>query len=411
MGKIAVIGIGPGAPGYVLPCAREAIAGADVLIGAGRHLASFAGEGKRLVFMEEGMDAAFSVAESESETRRVAFLLSGDPCFYSLLGKIASRFPPGSIEVIPGVSSFQLLFARLGIQWNDAVVGSLHGRPLEGVLGLVREQGMTVLFTDPENSGRAISRFLKGRGFPDRPAWLAERLGYPDERLLETSLHALADFREEGPLSLLLLGKGPLPPAEKGVLPDGWFHRAEGVPLSKEPVRALAASLLFPLEGLSVLEIGAGSGGITTELARRVGTGTVFAVEKEEAALAASGSNLGRAGVGHRVRLISGTAPEALRGLPSFHRVVVGGHGGSVEAVIEGAWQKLLPGGRILVAANMPSSADRAWRKLKELGAVPFLLHVNASSARETGDSWMLISANPAFILWADKGGQSRGDL
>ncbi len=46
-----------------------------------------------------------------------------------------------------------------------------------------------------------------------------------------------------------------------------------------------------------------------------------------------------------------------------------------------------LPGGRLLVTANMPSTADRAWHTLKGLGAVPCLMHVNASSAVGAGES------------------------
>jgi precorrin-6B methylase 2 len=93
------------------------------------------------------------------------------------------------------------------------------------------------------------------------------------------------------------------------------------------------------------------------------------------------------------------------------HRVVVGGHGGAVEAVLEAAWEKLLPGGRLLATANMPSSADRAWKTLKNLGSRPEVLHVAPSSSAEAGGSWMLTAANPVFLVYADRNADKDGTI
>ena len=387
MDRIAVVGVGPGTGNYLLPAAREAIAGADILAGGPRHLEPYRESGKALLPLEGSLDAFLDRLEEKRHTGRVALLLSGDPCFFSLLGKLGTRFPREELEVIPGVSSFQVLFARLGIQWNGTETASLHGRPLEDALKSVRED----------------------RGYPDRVAVLAENLGYPEERILRTTLFALAGEGQAWDLALLLLGPGPLPPQTLGVLPDGWFVRTPGVPLSKAVCRTLVASLLHPLDGQAVLEIGVGSGGITVELARRTLTGTVFAVERSVDALDAARNNAERAGCLSSIRFVEGQAPEALSSLPRCTRIVVGGHGGAVEAVLEAAWQKLLPGGRLLVTANMPSTADRAWKTLKNLGSRPEVLHVAASSSAEAGGSWMLTAANPVFLVYADRNADKDG--
>ncbi|MBL3540471.1 precorrin-6y C5,15-methyltransferase (decarboxylating) subunit CbiE [Aminivibrio sp.] len=408
MDRIAVVGVGPGPGNFLLPAAREAIAGADILAGGPRHLEPYRESGKELLSLEGSLDAFLDRLEEKRNTGKVALLLSGDPCFYSLLGKLGTRFAPEEMEVVPGVSSFQVLFARLGIQWNGTETASLHGRPLDDALKYLREDRGTLFLLDRKNTGPAVAAFLKDRGFPDRPAVLAENLGYPEERILRTTLFGLAGEGQVGELALLLLGPGSLPPGSLGVLPDEWFVRAPGVPLSKAACRALVTSLLHPLDGQAVLEIGAGSGGITVELGRRTGTGTVFAVERSADALAAARKNAERAGC-LPVRFVGGQAPEALASLPRCTRVVVGGHGGAVEAVIEAAWEKLLPGGRLLATANMPSTADRAWKALKSLGSRPEVLHIAPSSSAEAGGSWMLTAANPVFLVYADRNADKDG--
>ncbi len=112
MDRIAVVGVGPGPEDYLLPAAREAIAGADILAGGPRHLEPYRESPARPLPLEGSLDA-FLTASKKRHTGRVALLLSGDPCFYSLLGKMGARFAPEEYEVIPGVSSFQVLFARL----------------------------------------------------------------------------------------------------------------------------------------------------------------------------------------------------------------------------------------------------------------------------------------------------------
>ncbi len=428
MGRFTVVGLGPGSPEYLLPLARQVIEEAETLAGGRRHLAPFEGGKKKLIFLENGLESLLDAVDSRRESERIALLLSGDPCIFSLLGRIAARFSPGDYEVVPGLSSFQLLFARLasrpcpagtkeppessgarrhGFFWNDVRLESLHGRSLDSAAALLGEDRRTLFFLDSENSGPAVAAFLRKRGFPDRPVTLAERLGYRNERICETSLFNLSEERTTEGLALLLVEPGPLPPLSKGVLPDAWFRRAEGVPLSKEATRALAVSLLLPLDGLPVLEVGAGSGGITVELARRIGNGSLVAVERSAPALGVAEENLRRSGAGMNVRLLHGSAPEILEvspGIPPrFSRAVIGGHGGSPETIVEAVWERLAPGGRLLATANMPPTADRIYRTLKDLGAFPALMHVNASSARDMKTSWMLLASNPVFLVYADK--------
>lgn len=407
MEKIAVVGVGPGSEEYLLPAARKAIEEADMLAGGPRHLAPYENSGRELIPLEGSLDEFLDLLDRKRPSGRIALLLSGDPCFYSLLGKISSRFTPDEYEVFPGLSSFQLLFSRLGLPWSDTAIASLHGRPLEDVLKHIREDRNTLFFLDIRNRGPRVASFLKEQGFSDRRAVLAENLSYRDELIADTTLFELAAMSGESRLALLLLEAGPLPDSAKGVLPDDWFVRVPRTPLSKAACRAMVISLLHPLEGREILEVGAGSGGITVELARRAGSGTIHSVERSGEALAVARENVLRAGVSSSVSFTEGNAPGALLSLPSCSRAVVGGHGGRAKAVIGAAWEKLQPGGRILITANMPSTAHIAWEILKNRGASPEVLHLSASSSAPLGDSWMLKGANPVFIIYGDKDGKT----
>ena len=409
MGRLAIVGVGPGPEKWLVPEAKRAIEEAAVLAGGPRHLAPYRASGKELLPLEGPLAPFLDRLKEAAKRAPTALLLSGDPCFFSLLGRLSEGFSPDEYVVFPGVSSFQLLFARLGAQWHDVEIASLHGRPLEASLGSLREDRGTLFLLDSQNTPRAAAAFLKGKGCPDRPVVVGENLGYDGERITKTTLFDLAEGGAFDGLSLLLLSPGPLPPEALGVLPDQWFLRDGAVPLSKEVCRAMVSSLLHPLEGRSVLEVGSGSGGITVELARRVGGGKVFAVERSPEALEVARRNAERGGCSSAVQWVEGSAPEALAPLPLCHRAVVGGHGGNPEEIIRAAWDKLLPGGRLLATANMPSTAHCAWRTLKALGAPPEVIHLAASRSAEAGDSWMLRGDNPVFIIYSNKDGTCHG--
>jgi precorrin-2 methylase len=166
MGRFTVVGLGPGSPEYLLPLARQVIEEAETLAGGRRHLAPFEGGKKKLIFLENGLESLLDAVDSRRESERIALLLSGDPCIFSLLGRIAARFSPGDYEVVPGLSSFQLLFTPLSSR-------------NEGTPGEQRRQATRVLLErcPSREPSRALSRqrgCTARRGSPDA---LLPRLG------------------------------------------------------------------------------------------------------------------------------------------------------------------------------------------------------------------------------------------
>lgn len=193
--KLVVVGIGPGSPEYMIPAAQKEIATADVVVGGRRALDTLASEWQQKIPITGKLGDLQTELERLSEHLRVAVLVSGDPGYYSLLGWLKRTFSNVAIEVIPGLSSVQVAFARLAEPWQDADWLSFHGRtPSDAELAY--EPGRKVAFlTDRKQSGAFICRALMAAGWPEaaRVAML-ERISYADERKQEGTLGEGAEW-------------------------------------------------------------------------------------------------------------------------------------------------------------------------------------------------------------------------
>ena len=163
--KIIVVGIGPGDSAYLLPKAQKTIENARTLVGGKRALADFSHSGVRECAIGADIPSVLSFIREALETDDVVVMVSGDPGYYSLLDALRRTFSVGQIEVVPGISSLQLAFARLALPWHDARLLSFHGRePLE--TELVRTDGAVLgMLTDGRSNSQTIAARLLSRGW------------------------------------------------------------------------------------------------------------------------------------------------------------------------------------------------------------------------------------------------------
>ncbi|MEE9593791.1 MAG: precorrin-6y C5,15-methyltransferase (decarboxylating) subunit CbiE [Candidatus Hydrothermarchaeales archaeon] len=190
MGKIFVVGTGPGSRDYLTPAAERAVEKAEVLVGGRRALSMFDSDKPKTVI---GRDVNGMISYlKENRGKDIAVLTSGDPGFYSILNRLSKDFPEEDLEVVPGVSSMQLCFAKIKEPWSDAVFLSTHGRVAEDILSEVKSDKTLVFLTDVNSPPQRIAELLLSNGIKDRRAVVGEELGGSNERLVDSSLKEVA---------------------------------------------------------------------------------------------------------------------------------------------------------------------------------------------------------------------------
>ena len=199
MYPLSVVGLGPGHPDYILPAARKAIDAAEVILCGERHLESFNTEGKELLIIGNGVPLSMLVQQVKAVylNTKTAVVVSGDTGFYSLLSYLEKMIPKENMQVIPGISSLQYMFAMMGMPWQDAELMSLHGRE-QDLLAKVATGRVVGTLTDKDHGAAYIAAELKANGYADKWLYVGENLSYENEGITRLSVEEALTFREEG---------------------------------------------------------------------------------------------------------------------------------------------------------------------------------------------------------------------
>lgn len=198
MNKIYIIGVGPGTEDYLLPIAKKQIENSDCLISAKRILAMFKNCKKEEFVLDEHFDEVIPYIQAHKDEKKMAVLVSGDAGLYSLLEKLSKEFKKEEYEVIPGISTLQIAFSRIGESWQDAKIISLHGRPVNNLSEEIKAHPKVFLFTDTTFPPQEIAEYLLKEGVENRRAVVLENLTYPNERIIDTDLVNLSKMRGFG---------------------------------------------------------------------------------------------------------------------------------------------------------------------------------------------------------------------
>ncbi|MBU1965720.1 MAG: precorrin-6y C5,15-methyltransferase (decarboxylating) subunit CbiE [Proteobacteria bacterium] len=207
--KIIVVGCGPGAESYITPAAKAAVRKADVLI-VSRRLMEYFPEvaAERIdsgVDIEGTLDA---IAARRDAGRQVVLLATGDPGIASLAQPVIRRFGRENCEVIPGISSIQVAFAKLGLDWQDARIISAHSSDPEESADDLRPAGKIAILGGREGSLRWAAGMIPELG-KGRRVFLCEELTLPDERFSEVSADELIRIPVSA-RSIILIIRGEL---------------------------------------------------------------------------------------------------------------------------------------------------------------------------------------------------------
>ncbi len=195
--KITIVGCGPGSKKYLTGYAIQQINSADVLIGSRRLLSLFSDTDVDTYILNKNYKLLITRIVSLSKSKRVVVLVSGDPGFYSYGKLIINKVGIENCEVIPGISSVQLAFAKIGRSWNDACFMSLHGRTgrFASVIKNIKENDKVAILTDNSNNVRVIARRLLEEGLKDRKIFVCENLSLENERIREFDVTSILKIR------------------------------------------------------------------------------------------------------------------------------------------------------------------------------------------------------------------------
>lgn len=399
--RVTLVGVGPGDGPDMTGAARRAMGEADCLIGARRMLEMAAPEGRRLREAVSPQDIAACIRENP-DCRRFAVLLSGDTGFFSGAKRLLPLLADCQVEVLPGLSSLQVLCARLGKSYEDVVTLSLHGRTGDVVPDVRQNRRVFVLVGGAEGVTE-LCRTLTEAGLGEVPVAVGERLGYPEERVTAGTAAELAEGRFDA-LSAVLIENKHARPFVPG-LPDSCFQRSgEGpvVPMTKSEVRAVALGKLALTEDAVCWDIGAGTGSVSIEMALAARRGRVYAVERKGEALALLEENRRRFHTAN-LEIVPGAAPEACRDLPAPTRAFIGGSAGNLREIIALLLEKN-PAVRIVASAVTLESVAELTACCKEFSFTEWeAVSLTAARSRRTGPYHLMGGQNPVYLFTMQK--------
>lgn len=198
-GKIYIIGIGPGSSEYLTKKALDTVKMSDYTVGSTRAIDLFDDVQNKIAFnVKELLDTLKKGVQLAVDGNTVSILSTGDPGFSGVLNTVLrisdeKGFSKDNIEVIPGISSLQLAAARCHIQWDNANVMTFHGREnIEDILPVINNGKTTIAL--PSRKVKDMAQFLLDNGVEaKRKVTVCERLSYPDEKIVTTTLDCIAD--------------------------------------------------------------------------------------------------------------------------------------------------------------------------------------------------------------------------
>ncbi|WP_127529386.1 precorrin-6y C5,15-methyltransferase (decarboxylating) subunit CbiE [Paenibacillus kobensis] len=403
--RIQIIGVGDDGPQGLSALCQQIIDNADVLVGGERHLALFPEAGKERIVLKGGLTQTVERLISLREQYRVTVLASGDPLFYGIAGFIAKKAGVNAVSIHPHLSSLQLAFSKMGDSWQDAVLESVHGRPIQGLAQRIDGKSKVALLTDEMNSPSAIANYLLEFGMDEYDAFVAENLGGDNERYGWWTLTEMAAASFD-PLNVVILRRRTDAPASRfgfGFEDHEFDQRKPDKGLiTKKEVRILSlAELKLGLDS-TVWDIGAGSGSVAVECARLAPHGQVFALEKNEGDLVNIRNNSRKFRAD--ITVLHAKAPAGLDGLPDPDAVFIGGSGGELRELIRICCARLKKDGRIVVNAATIETLAAAQSALREAGFDTNITLVQISRSKPILDMTRFEGLNPIYIITGCRG-------
>lgn len=177
---IIVAGAGPGDPNLLTVEVKEQIENASYVLAFERVAKSLEGIRDDIIKIKS-VDEILPIVNKQKD---IFILASGDPGLFGILEYLREKGKKVD-KVLPGISSFQYMMARLMKSWNNAFFLSLHGR--QGDIYEAFNHPLTVIFTSQKNQPSLISKKLYQSGMKGK-IYTGFNLSYSDEIIVEKNI-------------------------------------------------------------------------------------------------------------------------------------------------------------------------------------------------------------------------------
>ena len=208
--KINVVGLGPGNIKYLSTSGIECIKEAEIIVGSTRQLSDL----KAIISEKQEIYILGKLAEliaylKENIERKITIIVSGDTGYYSLVPYLSKNLSKDILNIIPNISSYQYLFSKIGENWQNFRLASVHGREFDYVKNIDdKDIAGLVLLTDDIQNPYEVSKNLYNSGVRNLTVIVGENLSYDNEKITILEIEDYEKLNRKFDMNVLILKKG-----------------------------------------------------------------------------------------------------------------------------------------------------------------------------------------------------------
>ena len=210
LNKINVVGLGPGNIKYLSNAGIDCIKEAEIVIGSTRQLSDL----KTIISEKQKIYILGKLTElitylKENIERRITIIVSGDTGYYSLVPYLSKNLSKDILNIIPNISSYQYLFSKIGENWQNFRLASVHGREFDYIKNIDDEDiAGLVLLTDDIQNPYEVSKNLYNSGVRNLTVIVGENLSYDNEKITILEIEDYKKLNRKFDMNVLILKKG-----------------------------------------------------------------------------------------------------------------------------------------------------------------------------------------------------------
>ena len=210
LNKLNIVGLGPGNIKYLSNAGIDCIKEAEIIVGSTRQLSDL----KTIISEKQEIYILGKLTElisylKENIERKITIIVSGDTGYYSLVPYLSKNLSKDILNIIPNISSYQYLFSKLGENWQNFRLASVHGREFDYVKNIDdKDIAGLVLLTDDIQNPYEVSKNLYNSGVRNLTVIVGENLSYDNEKITILEIEDYKKLNRKFDMNVLILKKG-----------------------------------------------------------------------------------------------------------------------------------------------------------------------------------------------------------